>query len=49
MLTLQDKIRGSLIGGAIGDAQGYPVEFCNDTGLQSFSFLETTKPCIVTF
>ena len=27
MNTLQDKIRGSLIGGAIGDALGYPVEF----------------------
>ena len=27
MKTLQDKIRGSLIGGAIGDALGYPVEF----------------------
>lgn len=26
---IQDKIRGSLIGGAIGDALGYPVEFCN--------------------
>jgi ADP-ribosylglycohydrolase len=26
---LKDKIRGSLIGGAIGDALGYPVEFCN--------------------
>lgn len=25
--TIQDKIRGSLIGGAIGDALGYPVEF----------------------
>lgn len=24
---IQDKIRGSLIGGAIGDALGYPVEF----------------------
>lgn len=24
---LQDKIRGSLVGGAIGDAFGYPVEF----------------------
>lgn len=22
-----DKIRGSLIGGAVGDALGYPVEF----------------------
>lgn len=25
--TLQDRIRGSLIGGAVGDALGYPVEF----------------------
>lgn len=23
----KDKVRGSLIGGAIGDALGYPVEF----------------------
>ena len=29
MNTLQDRIRGSLIGGAIGDALGYPVEFMN--------------------
>ena len=27
MNTLLDRIRGSLIGGAIGDALGYPVEF----------------------
>ena len=27
MNTLQDRIRGSLIGGAIGDALGYPAEF----------------------
>lgn len=27
MATSQDRIRGSLIGGAIGDALGYPVEF----------------------
>lgn len=27
MKTMQDRIRGSLIGGAIGDALGYPVEF----------------------
>lgn len=27
MTRQQDKIRGSLIGGAIGDALGYPVEF----------------------
>lgn len=25
--NIQDKIRGSLIGGAVGDALGYPVEF----------------------
>ena len=27
MNTVQDRIRGSLIGGAIGDALGYPIEF----------------------
>lgn len=27
MDTLQDRIRGSLVGGAVGDALGYPVEF----------------------
>lgn len=27
MSTLQDRIRGSMIGGACGDALGYPVEF----------------------
>lgn len=27
MVNIQDRIRGSLIGGAIGDALGYPVEF----------------------
>jgi ADP-ribosylglycohydrolase len=27
MNTIQDRIRGSLIGGAIGDALGYPIEF----------------------
>ena len=33
--TLQDRIRGSLIGGAIGDALGYPVEFiCSFKGIQ---------------
>lgn len=36
MNTLQDKIRGSLIGGAIGDALGYPVEFIDSfKGIQS--------------
>ena len=33
---LQDRIRGSLVGGAIGDALGYPVEFVNSySGIQS--------------
>lgn len=27
MNTLQDRIRGSRIGGAIDDAMGYPVEY----------------------
>ena len=27
MNNLQDRVRGSLVGGAIGDALGYPVEF----------------------
>ncbi len=30
MDALQDRIRGSLIGGAIGDALGYPVEFVHN-------------------
>ena len=33
MNTLQDRIRGSLIGGAIGDALGYPVEFNSYTDI----------------
>ena len=33
--TQKDRIRGSLIGGAIGDALGYPVEFIDSyTGIQ---------------
>ena len=31
---LQDRIRGSLIGGAIGDALGYPVEFMSLTSIK---------------
>ena len=34
MNTLQDKIRGSLIGGAVGDALGYPVEFMSITQIR---------------
>ena len=30
MSTLKDRIRGSLVGGAIGDALGYPVEFVHN-------------------
>lgn len=32
MNTLQDRLRGSLIGGAVGDALGYPVEFIYSFG-----------------
>lgn len=32
MNTLQDRIRGSLIGGAFGDALRYPVEFTYSFG-----------------
>lgn len=28
-----DKIRGSLFGGAIGDALGYPVEFLDEAAI----------------
>ena len=36
MNTLQDRVRGSLVGGAIGDALGYPVEFIYSfVGIQS--------------
>lgn len=31
----QDKIRGSLIGGAVGDALGYPVEFMSLTAIRN--------------
>lgn len=31
---IKDKVRGALIGGAIGDALGYPVEFCNYVEIQ---------------
>ena len=30
----KDRIRGSLIGGAIGDALGYPVEFLDSAAIQ---------------
>ena len=36
MNTLQDRISGSLVGGAIGDALGYPVEFISSyEGIQA--------------
>lgn len=34
MDILQDRIRGSLIGGAIGDALGYPIEFMSSKGIK---------------
>ena len=38
MVTMEmtkDKVRGSLIGGATGDALGYPVEFCKYMEIQN--------------
>lgn len=31
----QDKIRGSLVGGAVGDALGYPVEFMSMASIKN--------------
>ena len=35
MNSIQDRIRGSLIGGAVGDALGYPVEFVSFEGIHA--------------
>ena len=32
---LQDKCRGALVGGAVGDALGYEVEFMNLTSIRN--------------
>lgn len=34
-ISRQDKTRGSLLGGAIGDALGYPVEFMSYSQIKS--------------
>lgn len=34
VLPVQDRIRGCLIGGAAGDALGYPVEFFSEQTLR---------------
>ena len=55
MNTLQDRIRGSLIGGAIGDALGYPVEFISrksilrqfgDKGITRFKLNKSGKALV---
>lgn len=53
MNNLQDRVRGSLIGGAIGDALGYPVEFIYSfEGIQAkygergITRLDTVQHCI---
>lgn len=55
MITLQDRIRGSLIGGAIGDALGYPVEFMSrkailrkfgDGGISQFELDKSGKALV---
>ena len=52
---LQDRIRGSLIGGAIGDALGYPVEFMSrnailrkygDGGISQFELDKSGKALV---
>ena len=56
MNTLQDRIRGSLIAGAIGDALGYPVEFMSrrdilrkygDKGVSRFQELDRRGRAVV--
>ena len=56
MNTLQDRIRGSLIGGAIGDALGYPVEFLSrknilhkygDRGVRKFRDFDRNGKAVV--
>ena len=56
MNTLQDRIRGSLIGGAIGDALGYPVEFMSrkdilrkygDKGIRRFQEFDRNGKAVV--
>lgn len=55
MNILQDRIRGSLIGGAIGDALGYPVEFISrksilrqfgDKGITRFKLNKSGKALV---
>ena len=54
-MTISDKIKGSLIGGAIGDALGYPVEFdkydyiikkYGDRGITEFKISNTGKALV---
>ena len=56
MSTWQDKIRGSLIGGAIGDALGYPVEFmsresilnmCGKQGVRQFQDFDKNGKAVI--
>lgn len=35
MISIQDRFRGCLLGGAIGDALGYPVEFMKNTEIKN--------------
>ena len=32
-ISIRDRIRGSLIGGGVGDALGYAVEFIGESGI----------------
>lgn len=48
-MTIQDKIRGSLIGGAVGDALGYPVEFISSyqMGVEAKVMLAVFLPLVI--
>ena len=55
-LIIKDRIRGSLIGGAVGDALGYPVEFMNEeqifqkygsTGIENYEIDKSSNLAVI--
>ena len=41
VLPVQDRVRGCLIGGAAGDALGYPVEFFSEPATGTTAYRNT--------